>query len=814
MAHHRGHELPYCGCLHLLTGKLISSYLNKSCQLLTMRLYNAASCTPCSTAWDVSASKTSKPGSFAPEAHVVGHGKLSPAASKICSPDNSTDEIYDNEQADGGRHNSVSIVQNTDSSRYQYLLKIPSNTTKETLLFDNTSQGSFTASGDRDTRNGERMEDNKHQLPASSNRRMPRSDRGEKSNQHLLTYNGADHKIQDYYYGKFMSEGKEEFSTGAYEDDDAESSCSTLTTTRSMLLQQQDCAVTVNSLSYSHKTSKSDEEVLQRPVATDSEYSALLQNREISVSRIENVKADLHVETGIDGEGKCEERTYPLDSPCAVAKSNDGSSIPARQPTTSSRDEATALISSPRTPKPQAKPACKSWVPSGTNSEGDNFLAVKSRLKRVPITDNARLEEERIELFPKKRSPDGTADRKHSPSRLGVTCNFPSAPKNAPTSNICEHWDPLHEKTDSVNKEETWEGFGIPLDPHQGDLVPSQSSASDESPFPFDMMVPEKREPDFSGTPLLLETGQNEYERPATENSDEVDALKPECQGKSKQRDIRKLLAKGGGRAQRRLRRDFLQGPKLLGPMLESRFTKSYWRRLQHQQNNEAAPSQSLDDKVFLSQSSSGCQLEGKQSGDSFEFNAEDIWWESSGSSGNEVDHSGRPAEAEAQTFEVVNAEFRGQLQTFYLERVQACESFLQANNAQDHGDLLASIDAADTSGLSLTLEHIFALKSLVPTREEEGATTSYQTNVRDKAIRVTSTTGEKFIAAMAGINELKQKLEALEFQLEFPKAIDKIFAGKLLVLVLCKWEQTLFLKVISSLSFQITSFTKRLAKK
>ena len=255
-----------------------------------MRLYNAASCTPCS-----STSEKPKQQSFVPatmtnnstpnknsEETPISLGGCGPEISKTDEDSNSNSNSNTSHRRDdqpgpplghrlGITKASSQQLQKPSHPKFQYLSKIPSTTSttgEDTPPHDNTSSpteynGKTYIEADENKEEDLDLPEKIHRgVAASIQIDLKRNLRTQQTHQQAIRplFGASDHCIKgrDYYYDKYAPQKTNKLALGNHHEDatvdnDAQSSCSTLTTTRSMLLQQDECAITVSSLSVAKK---------------------------------------------------------------------------------------------------------------------------------------------------------------------------------------------------------------------------------------------------------------------------------------------------------------------------------------------------------------------------------------------------------------------------------------------------------------------------------------------------------------------------------------------------------------------------------
>ena len=210
-------------------------------------------------------------------------------------------------------------------------------------------------------------------------------------------------------------------------------------------------------------------------------------------------------------------------------------------------------------------------------NSGDDFVAIKSRLKKVSPPRNHK-DDEKLELFPMQQRAQSSNNKgiESSPTRhgidqdavdvcLGACGKFPSFESTFDPAFSADDWDPLYdEEKRSDYDDKSWAVFGgeqkldrYPVDAYEGIA-----------------MLESQQESTFQDT---LNTSIDAL----LENKDSA------LRSRARRPDIRKAFARGGHGSAFQLvqvsNRDIFKKPRLLGPLLVERFTRSYWRRLEQQ---------------------------------------------------------------------------------------------------------------------------------------------------------------------------------------------------------------------------------------
>jgi hypothetical protein len=625
-------------------------------------------------------------------------------------------------------------------------------------------------------------------------------------------------------------------------DELSKSSSSTLTTTRSMMLQQQHaCTITVTSDSDTTTTNLTKQD--PQPAASKrwpkmgARQSTSDQFRKSS--KYESMKT--HVPSSTMNDGACaNEKVVPQHG------SNHGYMMPSTVPI-NSPDASGAIpnvliggnvqipssrIDPVKGASPFAATLTPGQVPPRSRATGfaDKLIETKDRVRQyersvhdhaardMPL-DNARdsLEElgtyyysretptarpVRVDFFPLQVSKS-TAD-KSSPigeERLGVTSNFP---KHAwtHTGNVETAWDPLHEEafSDSRDRGEplAWatfgsvEDLGYPSKLGSFDVgnstvysFPDSHDASCESEDTSALLGSEN---DATKDNIVCIAEDVSETNNATDGDDTATNNNHPTTNST---DARKVLARQRGigtkALQRQPRLEFLQTPKLLGPLLEARFTRSYWRRLNHA-NKGSRSTVAIDKRHRTKGDAVDRDLQVMERSVAEE---PDSVWQANGDAISGQDWWGALWHEQEATVSESNLEqavqkvddgwvtaplWAGEAKVLSQRRVSECDAVL-AGIPLDTNDILEAIDVADPTA-PLDLKQLESLRSLVPTPTEERMLSKHSISARKTPSICISAKAEKFMLELSGVEGARQKLEAMMFPFEFNVDVGKMCKG------------------------------------
>ena len=712
-------------------------------------------------------------------------------------------------------------LQKPSHPKFQYLSKIPSTTSttgEDTPPHDNTSSpteynGKTYIEADENKEEDLDLPEKIHRgVAASIQIDLKRNLRTQQTHQQAIRplFGASDHCIKgrDYYYDKYAPQKTNKLALGNHHedatvDDDAQSSCSTLTTTRSMLLQQDECAITVSSLSVAKKETcdvgvakafpcretglaKREKPIRMGAKGNGREIANKNDNRKESSPPISLVSTGASSKSAPNPPEEAAEWNDESTKYRDVNIQSRGGRTPTQRPALAGR--ADSLNLDPKemvgTTKESKVPVIQFRKEHQFACRGEDFIAVRAQLRKTFTTATVKPEEGRIDFFPLqkpttpgKKAPTRPERKNPAAARLGVTSRFPSLQIEIPSVDSEGSWDPLHEHKED---EEAWANFGDEIGAQIEDLIPTMSHTSDESPFPFDIMDLEDFKGNDASFAALLDNDQNI-------GVDEVKQdtflqISGKAQGQKKTRDTRKALSNGQQR--RPPRRDKLQKPKLLGPLLEARFTRSYWRRLKHgnkdynisKKGGRLVPTSNHSSERSESITDPGGVLLGNNISDDGIFpEVDEPWWEpdDTGSSlfaDNAIEtkfdvFEGKPNQDDG----AMSAPATTTARILSSHRIRECEMVL-GTISLSLDDILTAIDAADAS-FGLTEDQIASLQSLTPTPAEKAS-------LLKPPLDLSLSEGEEFMMQMVGIPELEKKLEVLAFQNQFPISMERFCDG------------------------------------
>ncbi|CAB9523754.1 activator of morphogenesis [Seminavis robusta] len=747
-----------------------------------MRLYNASSCTPCCSTWEGAAARRR------PEQH-----SFVPPQSDSSSERTEPSFVHQTDQKQGPPH------------KFQQLTKIPSSSTSTTggltPLFDNTgSSPSFS------------HHDNAERNPAHILTEEPAYAR--KANQHAQRSRSSaihpplNHASNAPQYDKYNAiDGIVDLDIT---EDDVESSSSTLTTTRSMMLQQQEqCTITVSSAAHGkgaevynkkvHSTSTSRFE----PKIYDRQSTNKLFHKQdvINIGIAESAPALRHLGRQPSADPAKKLLNVPTRSNTKIqATGNVPKKESSKTSTTLRPEESTSrspdivdFSSKPTRKMHPAETQARGHLPRfrGSNADDDLVVDKNTRLRKSPLQDVGR-----VEFFPLQTPSVPMAEHSDEevPARLGVTSNFPSIsrlPSESTDGNQGRDWDPFQDldpfQTTVSNDEGElcWATFGS-----FEELYPGIDST--DSGYSFFSFHGETHDSAHLDDKENLMSNNSDESGTGSERKNagwDMGAVEP-----------RKTLLRRGGTNTRK--HSFFDKKKLLGPRLEARFTRSYWRRLKQNRDELSVTKQSTT--VESLQAGEQAANEERQRprveiapGDlptkrgvqpaTPATNNEDNWCESLsnfswgfdqqpfGNRLEEVQPPGgdRGTSTNRNVVIKIGSAKRNDLfensgvQVLSPRRVRECNAVLRGI-AMETEQILAAIDVADVSP-PLTLEQILGLRSILPTPVEERMLHQHVKVAPQAGSGVDmSDPGELFMLSLAvSINQARPKLEKMLFQLE-----------------------------------------------
>ena len=599
-------------------------------------------------------------------------------------------------------------------------------------------------------------------------------------------FNDSDHLLhgQGYLYGKPDTGRNKKLTyenqrTNLNSEGDVESSSSTLITTRSMGLQQHDdVVVTVLSHSAREHAAQNDGVVANYPIqeaGLATGESAGWDTKE-EISRNEN-------------EGNKEQNLPPVYSASSRASSSSGSgsiSNVSQGWTLSARDDPEYDDHDVKYPK------------------ATQFLKEDKAIVRPPKAEHI------INFFPLKKAPLTVVEKistRHdwtTGANLGVSSRFPTQVENTPHKHL--------------EDDETWANFGDEIELHIEDLIPTSSRGSDESPFPI--FADEFDLDDFNDPSFTDLISSKHYKATIEENNWKPPKEEEKTETSAKDQVETQVMASCKTLPEENEEQPIdeeKQPRKLLGPILEARFTRSYLRRLKRRNKKSKTRKNGdrydlqLDDEPVkvkniakpkrtqkpgklkkITVGASGklesitelVEKTGNAKKSTESTGTLPIGAASKGSYGEEKKEEDYESEEEYEIFpevewvehkpsqsdDSIGAPVPPRALILSWKRRQECKRFLDATNLS-LDDLVIIIDAVDAS-FGLTADQIISLRSLIPTPAE-----------KKSLLKLPLDSGrldeeEEFMAQMVGVPELGEKIEWLLFQCQFPIFIKRFCDG------------------------------------
>lgn len=624
-----------------------------------MRLYDASSCTPSSSKWEKSARQRPQPLSFVP---VTSAPSNSNARLQNKQKEKAATRSDDNERDDGNDKQNVrsmgnstppsgssliKLARNDKSRQHQDLFKTASNTTSttggETPPFDNTTLSTPSQSSAQDTNRVKDMA--VYRSTHWTSQDLNRSANTTKGLQHPFLRSKGLGQLQQTGQASLRPGVREprkwqkEYSrtqmtkneivddgvgvsvvTDEDDDDDTmddmESSCSTLTTTRSMMMQQQnqeDVRI-ISSRRVNHRTEKQPSQI--------SLPNAGPPVRQVPIQKTGNTSSS-RCGAFVENQSQCIEDPLPPIS------------VPGEDASGHSQFQSSCLT--------KKKKGRGDWNlgPSEARSGHSSKVSSQEAAGRAP-TDSAKLslpspiafcgrtkssdqqeiaksiQGDRIDFFPMHIPLIKDTENDDAFPRLGASGRFPSLGRHPSTSSGEESWNPFHDDLDenciSDVNDSSWVNFGDIQS--SGAWIGSEWVAA-ESPVSFPRKEVEGVEANDNSIAALLDDSPCSYGY--EENNDSTSASLDQLVGGSNHgnkenhlhsgtsfndanpdpqsyRDIQKTMTRGiegDGKSRK-------QTPKLLGPLLEKRFTRSYWRRFRGGKKDFSTTGQPKPKKDFV----------------------------------------------------------------------------------------------------------------------------------------------------------------------------------------------------------------------
>jgi Formin Homology 2 Domain len=778
-----------------------------------MRLYNANSSAPYYPGGDDGATwRLPEHRSFVPRPLDQGHDRTQPAKSAL--------QDEDQPQRD---------------KDFQKLSIIPSTTTSTTggmtPPFDNTSLPSSVLSAHEDNQNQV-----DHREPSRKATIHPR-----------FAQPVSIHATQNFRHTRYLPPRHELFGVTDLDatDELSRSSSSTLTTTRSMMLSRQKvCTITVSNDPDSTTTESTKQDIHPSPskrrpkIAGHKPLSAQLRKP----SKFEPLKTHVPIVTMKDASAK-ETTVIENGSTSGYVKSTlrigspDVSGVKKKVSIRGNVQISTSRIELVKGSSPFAATLTSGHVPPRSLPAGttDKLIKAKDRARHSQrsVYDHADCDMEnvgdtledlltsgrktptarnvRVDFFP-LQSSNSAPDIRSSirEERLGVTSNFPKH-EWPPTGSVESGWDPLHEDpkqafSNSMEGGEplAWATFGSFEDlgyPSQLGSFEFENATIYSFPDGPDASI------ESEDTSALLGFESADKKENIVSCAEDVIAPNNAAEGggttndykdHENSTDSRKVTARRRGigtkALQRQPRLDLLQTPKLLGPLLEARFTRSYWRRLNHTKKDSNKTTVTTD---------KGQQRKAATADRDYEVMERSVAMEhATATSKDSVRHANGVALSNQECWEslwhpqdvtvsescldaAVQKEDAGwgtaclsdsEAKVLSQRRVRECDAVL-AGMPMETNDILEAIDVADPS-VPLDLKQLESLRSLVPTPAEERMLSKHAILAqKTPSIRI-SAKAEKFMLELSRLQGARQKLEAMMFHFEFNVDMDKMCKG------------------------------------
>lgn len=604
-------------------------------------------------------------------------------------------------------------------------------------------------------------------------------------------FSDSDHLLrgQGYLYGKPVAERKTKIilnhRTNIDGEADTQSFSATLATTRSRLLQQHDdTAVNVSSRSLRKPATRNDGVVMKYP------------NQEAGLATGESAKWDIKEEDkdeDNENEGVDNREEFPqvsLVNSRASSSSSGNSSTMSQYWTRSARNDS-------------------------EYENHDRKFPQTAQLQKEGNKTARHSEAEQINFFPLKKAPLTVVEKiathrdRNTGVNLGVTRRFPTRVENTPNN---KH----------LQDDETWANFGEEIELRIEDVIPTSSRASDQSPFLFAdaFDLDDFKDPSFTdliGNEHYIATIEIEnWEEPEEEEKTEISG---EDQVETQAIETCKTLPEENMEQPQQPNNKEKQPPKLLGPILEARFTRSYWRRHKRRSRksktkknggryelqlddetgkveNIAKPTgtlkpaklkeitKTMDTSGKLERTSELLGMPGKLKNTAEPTGALLVGAASEGSHEEEEKEKDDDNEEEYEVFPEVEwfedkpsqsdddmgAPVTPRAPILSRNRMQECKRILGAIN-WSLDDLVTMIDAVDAS-FGVTADQIVSLQSLIPTPAEKESLLKPPLGIGQLSEE------EEFMAQMMGVPELEGKLEWLLFQCQFPVIIKRFCDG------------------------------------
>jgi len=728
-----------------------------------MRLYNAASCTPVDSNWETSQKLPPKPRSFVPvssaktstvDATSDEVRRVQPSTANGAETRVSETYYYVNERRISPLHKQErksKAIHNRNKSPHRRELKIESNPAfqylairtsdvaryrendVDTTLKRHASEGDFKDDGEH---LGDKIQ--KDTTCGIESRKMKPPTEQPRLLKIPPIFGRSDHRTGVFCHDNVAMtkcHAKQQARLANCQDDVQDELKETQDSfatwaTTRSMSNQDDCALTLPSLSVAKKERKSSRILNQ---------NACLENKMRSKNSHETEAQNEHAcSRATDTDDRIE--TSPPTYPARLSSSSHASTSPDYVAVLEAGMEEDVLMA------------------SGSNATASTGLGEE---KDPAGSDN-------FDFFPLQSFVSVTKKEPSSGARLGVTSTFPSIKGTFARQSYGKMQDLSLEE--SKADDEAWASFSEETDKYLIDL-PTQSNRNDELPFVFDIQRKQSDDDDDACFTALLANNNN---------GDGGNARKSEDLPYKTHGEARKALA--------------TRRPKLLGPLLEAQFSRSYCLRRKHSTKladeslrGEGIPPISLSSSSAppKNQSSSILDLYAlrptlncmEEENNSF-LGKEERWWESENKDvlptskkiAND-DHAEKNRRVPKNSAVSPPTPSKRAIKNRLLEprRLLECEKVLGVI-ALPMYDLMTAIDSADSSA-GLSEGQILSLQALVPTPVEKA-------KLFEPPINATLEEGEEFMMQLIGIPQLEKKLEVLMFQIQFPKSIERFCQG------------------------------------